>query len=111
MSSVGAEHGHLLVGKQHVGTPCGILAPSRTTRSENNLLGGKIPLFLSDVKEPEKLKNPVAGFSFYGNLIPALTGDEISPLPAPPSTGDVPEGRAASVFVPHLTFLVTDALR
>lgn len=51
VSSVGAEHGHLLVGKQHVGTPCGILAPRRTTRSENNLLGRQIPLFLSDDME------------------------------------------------------------
>lgn len=59
----------------------------------------------------KRLKNPVAGFSFYGNLNPVLTGDEISPSPAPPSTGDVPEGRATSVFVARLTFLVTDALR
>lgn len=57
VSSVGAEHGHLLVGKQHVGTPCGILAPSRTTRSENNLLGRQIPLFLSDVMELGFKKN------------------------------------------------------
>lgn len=51
-SGGGAERARLLVGKQHVGTPCGILAPGRSARSENNPLGGQIPVFLSGVFEP-----------------------------------------------------------
>lgn len=92
------------VASWHRAEPHGL----KITYWEDRFLFSYLMLWNWDLK---KLKSPVAGFSFYGNLIPALTGDEISPSPAPPSTRDVPEGRAASVFVPHLTFLVTDALR
>lgn len=91
-------------GKTACWDPMWHLAPSRTTRSENNLLGGQTPVFLSDVTEPG-FRNGLTGF--HGNRIPLLTAHEISPfrqllLLSATSQGDeVPPSRCSSGFSGH----------
>lgn len=76
-SSIGAEHGHLSVGKQHVGTPCGIWHRAephalKITYWEGRLLFSYLTLPSRDSEAGRPAPR--------GNRIPLLTGDEISPF-------------------------------
>lgn len=95
-------------GKTACWDPMWHLAPSRTTRSENNLLGGQTPVFLSDVTEPG-FRTGLTGF--HGNRIPLLMKMKLALFGSSSFYRRRPRVPRCHRPGAHLACLVTDPLR